>query len=310
MMRSATAIALILSLLMSVLSAYIRLDDSGIDCEPWPACYGVAVVIDDQPGVTISAEDSNRGLRVVHRLMASAFGILILGVATAAAWYRRVLGISLVWPITAVVITVVLSLVGMNTPDIHRPIVTTTNLVGGMLLAVVLLHMYLELGTPSLRFPFDAKITAASLMLMILLVVTGAWVSANFAAGSCEDNFFSCDLGPESRIADAFDPGRELQIEAGSIVTSPANEFILLVHQSTGPIAAFVVIFVGVVAVSARGFSMWMAAPSVCLAGILVVTFVELVDKSVAAASAHNLLSLLLLLSLVYHLHRQRQPDP
>jgi len=302
-----TAIALALALAMSILSAWIRLSDSGLGCTPWPECYGEHVTIDASPGVTIAAADTNKGLRVTHRFMASVFGLLMLGITTIALWYRRTLPIGLLWPAVALAITIVLALVGMNTPDIRHPAVATTNLVGGMSLALVLLHILLEQTRPSSSLPPAAIASAAGLIVILTAVASGAWVSANYAAGSCEDSL-SCRLPDQANLTGAFDPARELNIEGSSVVGSAADSTILFVHQATGPIVAFVVIFCTIIAIAIRGYEHWMAAPPLAIAAIVVVAMIAGSQPSLALASLHNLLSLVLMMTFVYQIHQLRQP--
>ena len=84
-----TLISLLLAIAMTVLSAYIRLGDSGIDCEPWPSCFQSSFMIDDEPGISIHQQDPNKGLRLLHRLMASTFGLVVIVLFTISLWYRR-----------------------------------------------------------------------------------------------------------------------------------------------------------------------------------------------------------------------------
>ncbi len=180
---------LVFAIIMSMLSGYIRLGDSGIDCEPWPECFEYSFKLDDEPGIAIRDNDPNKGLRLLHRMMATIFGIMTLSLLAIALWYRRFQPFSVTCPIAIFVITVILSVVGFYTPDLAQPWITAVNLVGGMLLAA-LFYWYL--------LNFDEvhqgeTTTMIALCLVFVSIVTGAWVSANFAAAGC-DGLFSCGI--------------------------------------------------------------------------------------------------------------------
>lgn len=302
-----TTAALLLSLAMSILSAWIRLADSGLDCTPWPACYGAAVVVDAEPGLTVGPTDTNPGLRVAHRFMASAFGILAVLLTTAALWYRRTIPASPVWPVLILLVTVLLAIIGLESPAIDRPIITTINLLGGMVLAVVLLHWLLALRTPVRQMPPEALASVIALGLALVVTANGGWVSANFAAGSC-DGVFSCQLSDNANVFAAFDPGRQLEIAAGKIVLDADTAAILFVHQASGPLLAFALIFASVVAIAARGYRHHLLLAPGLLGVLVLLIAIEGGRPSPLTALLHNGVSLALLLTLVWQIHYLRRP--
>jgi cytochrome c oxidase assembly protein subunit 15 len=304
-----TCIALVLSILMSVISAWIRLSDAGFGCEPWPDCYGQAVIIDTQPGITIAPDDTNRGLRGLHRLMASVFGIIVLIMGVMSIWYRKRFIVGTGWTVFAVAITILLALVGLNTPDIHRPIITLTNMLGGLVLASVLFHLALiQAKPPQPSVPLEAKAIFATLIITLILIASGAWVSANYAATAC-GNVFSCEPKIEASLAEAFDPLRELTVTEGAIRTDAASTLMLYLHQASGPITAFLVIGCAVAIFARRGYSHWVAAPTVFLVMLATATLIEIYVPSLFLASLHNTLSLALVFSLVFQANEMRRHD-
>ena len=50
-MQVLAKISLVLVVVLVTLSSYLRLDHSGIGCEPWPACYGNIGIEGETPGV-------------------------------------------------------------------------------------------------------------------------------------------------------------------------------------------------------------------------------------------------------------------
>lgn len=303
----ATLLALAMSIAMSTLSAWLRLADSTLDCSPWPACHGTTLTIDSAPGVSIDINDTNRGLRATHRIMASLFGVLVVGMATAALWFRREQPTRAFWCTVALALTLVLAWVGMSTPDIQHPIITTINLTGGMCLSLVLFHLTLEQMNPSPAPAPVALISMVSLATILFAVVTGAWVSANYAAGSCGADAF-CQMPAHFDLVSAFSPARELLLQGTSVQPSAEDPVILFVHHAMGPIVTFMVIYSGAVAFALRGYQHWMAAPPVALTVLVIVAIYQGSQPTLAAASLHNLLALVLMFTCVYQIHRLRQP--
>mgnify|MGYP001573466037 CR=1 FL=1 len=309
-----TLIALIMSILMAVLSAYIRLSESGIDCAPWPDCFQSSFSIDLEPGIAIEQQDPNRALRLSHRFMASAFGLLVVLLFTLAIWSQRRQKNNLLAPSLCLMITIVLAIVGTNSPDLAHPIVATTNLVGGMALAVILLWYLQKLMNSRQPSPPRKIYSASAFVLIFTSVASGAWVSANFAAGSCAglcdfsnltaEGFLSAEgaLPAEGALTaegSAFSPFRALEIDASRAVITPDihNEMILAWHQY---IAIFALLFVGARCLQLMQKNPRHAATLTALAGALVtVVFLEHQAHSVFLASLHNGLALMLLMTLL-----------
>ncbi len=303
-----TLIALIMSILMAVLSAYIRLSESGIDCAPWPDCFQSSFSIDLEPGIAIEQQDPNRALRLSHRFMASAFGLLVVLLFTLAIWSQRRQKNNLLAPSLCLMITIVLAIVGTNSPDLAHPIVATTNLVGGMALAVILLWYLQKLMNSRQPSPPRKIYSASAFVLIFTSVASGAWVSANFAAGSCAGLCDFSNLTAEGALpaegaltaeGSAFSPFRALEIDASRAVITPDihNEMILAWHQY---IAIFALLFVGARCLQLMQKNPRHAATLTALAGALVtVVFLEHQAHSVFLASLHNGLALMLLMTLL-----------
>lgn len=302
----ATLFALLLSVAMTSLSAYIRLDDAGFGCTPWPACYGDNLVIDSRPGITVSVEDSNRGLRVLHRLMASVFGIVVLLMMIVTLWYRRRFPVGPLWPTVAFAITMILSVVGMSTPDIHRPVVTAINLAGGMVLAAALFHLaLLQRRTEDTSWTLPAGLSVAALCATIALVFTGSWVSGSFAAASC-DGFLNCPGYAAGSLREAFDTGRELSIIDGRLEMDAHQPVILLTHQVLATATVALVMVAAGVALAQRGISAAACAAPILAIALFLLALWEGSRPSLATANLHNLFSLLLLMALVLQTETER----
>lgn len=284
-------LALVLSLAMTALSAHIRLSDSGIDCSPWPDCFADSYKIDDQPGISIHQEDPNKGVRVLHRMLASSFGLLVLFQFSVAVWYRKTQTTGLLLPIIILTLTILLAIVGMYTPDILHPAITLVNLAGGMTLCACLYWYLLGFYPTTMGNP----ITLIAVISVFLAILSGAWVSGNFAAGACET---ICSW--QGNPAAAFNPGRTLELTGVSLNIDSQQQMILLAHQILSLISIALVIFV---AVQLRSFtrSVWLFGATFSLSAIIIG---EHFGQSVWLASTHNGLALVILLLLIHQYRR------
>jgi cytochrome c oxidase assembly protein subunit 15 len=306
---------LTMSLVMTSLSAYIRLAESGIGCEVWPACQAEYIKVDNQPGITIASTDDNKGLRVIHRFMASAFGFVAMLLFILNLWYRKQLGIKPTLSAICFVLTMLLAMVGMITPDIFHPVVTFINLTAGMLTTAVLWLLVLRLNSLRVgnlgvikpeglqRNTSSSWIGLINVWLVIAVIASGAWVSANFASGACT-NIFGCGLGNSDVLVDAFDLSREIQIADGVLVINDTQSTISATHQLL-PMVLLVLLAFG-------SYKNYKAAPITSVLIIVIAVglmFLGLVDSGMIAegnptllrAWLHNFYSMLLLLVVIYN---------
>ncbi len=292
-----TLVAFGLALVMTVLSAHIRLQDSAVDCGAAAFCFPTGMSA--SPGITIGPDEINRGLRATHRLTASLFGILILLVFMISLWQKRARWVCAL----LLLLTVILALVGLNTPDPGHPIVTTVNLAGGMLLSALLLaHLRWMTGSVVVH-GVSRPIVALACGLFFITILSGAWVSANFAAGSCE-SFFGCDspASPDSTAMLAFDPGREI----GPMAGMAENPLILWTHHVTSVIA--VLALLTILTLELRGGRRHHALGyGIVLVGLIApALWPAIAPLTSHTALIHNSLSLGALLMLVNSLFRKR----
>ncbi|MBD3645847.1 MAG: COX15/CtaA family protein [Pseudomonadales bacterium] len=236
--------------------------------------------------------------------MASVFAVVILVMTVFSLWYRRRLGVGPMVPVLCFVLTVVLSVVGINTPDVVHPVVTAINLTGGMLLAVLLLHL-LMLQQGNVAKPVkgnDRILTLVGVWLLVVVIASGSWVSGNFAAGQC-DGLLACTYPFEAQLGEAFDLSRSLQIQDGRIVVDENQAMIAYTHQWLAIVSAIYVLVVAGLIFARRG-SGRVRNTAVLTAGItfglMLLGVLEVGAPNLFTASVHNALSLVLLLAMIY----------
>jgi heme a synthase len=304
-----------MSLVMTSLSAYIRLAESGIGCDPWPACQAEYMKVDSQPGITISPTDDNKVLRVLHRFMASTFGFVAMLLVILNLWYRKQLGIKPTLSVICFVLTMLLAMVGMVTPDIFHPVVTFINLTAGMLTTAVLWLLVLRInslrvnsqdatepGSSESEFPLS-WLGSVNVWLVIIVIASGAWMSANFASGACI-NIFECGLGTNDVLIDAFDLFREIEVTDGVLIIDDVQPTVSATHYLL-PVLLLILLALG-------SYKNYKIAPITSVLIIVIsaaLMILGLADSGLLAqgkptllrAWLHNFYSLLLLLVVIYN---------
>jgi len=306
-MRKLAIASLALVILLVSLSAYLRLDHSGIGCEPWPACYGNIGVVASE--VTVGdayerlLEEARQPLswaRPLHRLVASVLGVMMLALALLAIIRKRdrILAFSLL------LLTVFLAWLGIFSEGINNPAVVMGNLAGGF-------SMLGLLGWMVFRTPRAAPAARRSILVLAIIalavlglqILFGGLTSANFAASACR-TVPDCHGSwlPGKNLAAAFDITQSHRIGAsGNVLGGAERADIQKLHRLTAILTAALIIAVGIAAI--RTQARYRTAATLLLiivvAEFSVGVFAILADLPIVLAVAHNWLAALLLLSLL-----------
>lgn len=194
-------LALTLTFVVVVVGAYVRLSDAGLGCPDWPGCYGqltplqaqdkIAKAVADQGGVHGPVSMGKAWKEMFHRYIAGGLGLLLLAIA-ALAWLKRRELQQSPWLATGLLIIVILqAALGMWTVTLLlKPVIVTLHLLGGMTILALLAWLALrQLSLPSA--PANSTTlknwAALALVVVVIQVALGGWVSANYAALACVD---------------------------------------------------------------------------------------------------------------------------
>jgi cytochrome c oxidase assembly protein subunit 15 len=232
-MKPLALCTVILTFVVVIVGAYVRLSDAGLGCPDWPLCYGRAI--------PDAGEDARAWKEMAHRYLAGGLGILIF-VLVLAAWRTR----QSPWLATAIGALVVLqaTLGKWTVTMLLKPAIVVAHLAGGMALLALLVWFFLErnqaaVGARALRAP-----AAAALLVLTVQILLGGWVSANYAALACPD--LPLCLGqavPPMDFANAFHVVRELgRTDSGELLAQPA---LVAIHWSHRVFALVVLAVVG-----------------------------------------------------------------
>lgn len=309
-------ISLLLTLCTLALSAYIRLAQSGLDCSPWPACYGHIGTVAEEQGIAVlteaGAEMSHKGARMVHRFVASVLGITVTLILLLAI-KRKIRGQpGLSAALGVMGATLFLAVLGYSTPSRTLPWITLGNLGGGMLMAALLwwLGQRSVVGTrqQSANEGLNSALPIIGLLLLSAQILSGAWVSANFAATACGAELLCNSIWSSGiNFSDSFSLTRELTINEQGTILLPENmaQSISLVHRG---LALLCTLYLGYLAyrllnagalLSTTAKAMLVFLSLELLLGIASVYF----QLPLILVTLHNLLAALLLLTTVNALH-------
>ena len=307
-------VALILTMLVIVLGAYVRLTDAGLGCPDWPGCYGQLLGVPQQPAEIEKAEQIYPGWHVevdkawaemVHRYFAGGLGLVILFLtvfAFVANRQRRGLMLFLLG------LVIFQALLGMWTVTLLlQPLVVVAHLLGGFAVFSLLWWLYLDRWFDSTRtavktHPFY-KVTLFALIFLIIQITLGGWTSSNYAALACVD-FPLCQgqWVPDANYREAFQfLGDDQNYEYG-VLDSPQRTAIHFIHRLGALIiAVFFAVFLAKLFMQG---STLIKRVALGIAGLLIIQITLGISNVIfslplAVAVLHNATAALLLLSLL-----------
>lgn len=305
--------ALVLTFIVVVVGAYVRLSDAGLSCPDWPGCYGyllaptaestVAIANEAFPGQPVHVGKAWK--EMVHRYLAGLLGIIILSLAIFSL---RPQGYCLSRPLTWFLVVLVLAqaTLGMLTVTmLLKPIIVTGHLLGGLTtLALVTWLSLSALNRPrtiTWRPIRPLIVPVIALVILYLQIGSGGWTSTNYAALACPD-FPTChgSYWPAMDLKSGFNFEREVGRDAnGSWLGREAMTAIHWVHR----LGALVTVLV-IGGVSLFGWMRgegWYRVASACACVLLlfqVILGVGMVmwARPLLFAAGHNAVAALLLI--------------
>ena len=315
MKKLATTSLLLVIVLVSV-SAYLRLDNSGIGCADWPECYGLIGTQDTiEPTVgstyerlAVEAQEPLSWATPVHRLVASILGLAVLAMALLSLRLKRDRLISF----SMLGLTVFLAWLGIYSGGLHSPGVVMGNLAGGFTLLGLLGWMTFRGAKPHANAPRTTKTwTITALVWLVVQIGLGGLTSANFAASACQ-TLPDCHGSylPGDQWSKAFDISRSHEIgPTGLAIGGSERADIQKLHRIGALIALATILMAGISAFRAR-----LGWPAMLVIVLVVAEFsvgiAAIVTKlPITVATAHNWLAAMLLLALLrlYALCNNRQ---
>ncbi len=257
--RRAARLGALLALIVVVVGAWVRLTDAGLGCPDWPGCYGQLHPAQVADGVQhANAAYPSRPFNyqkalheMVHRYIAGALLLVVLGLAAFAFWNRADPSQPRLLPLVTLAVVLVQAALGAFTVTLLVvPLVVTAHLVGG--LTTMTLLWWLSLA-PARRDVKAAerpvrRLALAALAALVLQILLGGWTSSNYAAVACPD-FPTCQgsFAPHTDFKDAFVLWRGLGRDyEGGVLAAPARTAIHFSHRLGAVLAGLLLVAVAV----------------------------------------------------------------
>lgn len=324
MYRNLVLMALILTFGVVSLGAYVRLSDAGLGCPDWPGCYGS--ITPHLAAESINAELAARPdgpvshakawKEMIHRYFAGSLGLLILAIVMLAWRNRRETSSGMGLPVLLLGLIVFQALLGMWTvTKLLKPLIVSAHLLGGMATLSLLLWLWLKERNRNAH-AYYARVdhlrvgALLGLILVVMQIALGGWVSTNYAALACTD-FPMCQAAwvPVMDFEHAFTLHRELgETASGELLPLTALTAIHWVHRLMALIVTVYLAWLALRLFRTPGYA--GMGLMICLALALQVTLGisnVLLSLPLALAVAHNAGAALLLSSLVMLNHRVRR---
>ncbi|MEH6467179.1 MAG: COX15/CtaA family protein [Porticoccus sp.] len=298
-------IVLVATLIINCLSAYIRHMEAGLGCEQWPSCYGEIgrfISPNDDAEIAQKALAPTEIAKQMHRTIAT---LLVIGVLLLVNQSRKpgaMQGVSRYLPYLLLAVLLLLSIIGPASYLKTIPAIAVVNLAGGLALLAMSWWLWLQLnGKDRTEAPSWLKrLTLAGWLLLMLQILLGSWVSANYAGLACSD-LFSCNASPEysSEGSGSFWYFRQLALDTeGRVLFDSSTVLIHLAHR-VGAILSSLILLIG--ALSSLQYRKKTAISLfvlVLLQGTLGVSGV-LLSLPIMVVMAHNLIASLLLMAVM-----------
>jgi cytochrome c oxidase assembly protein subunit 15 len=305
-MRALAIVSLLLVLALVSISAYLRLDNSGIGCTDWPACYGqIGAAAEGTPDVgstyerlALEAKQPMSWATPAHRLIASLLGLLIVAMALMSIRQHqdRLLSFALLG------LTVFLAWLGIYSGGLHSPAVVMGNLGGGFAMLGLLGWIVMRKAEPrASASPMVHRWAFAAVLLLCLQIALGGLTSANFAASACL-SVPDCHGSwlPGNDLWMAFDLTRQQEISPSGLAIGGAERTdIHKLHRIFAVFTLLVAVVAGAVAVRDRLFAAGLSIVILVAAEFSVGAAAVLTDIPIGVAVAHNWLAAILLLALL-----------
>ncbi|UCD69124.1 MAG: COX15/CtaA family protein [Betaproteobacteria bacterium] len=313
----------LLTLFLVALGAYVRLTDAGLGCPDWPGCYGKlspfhaeVEILDAErlsPAGPVSAPKAWK--EMIHRYLASLVGAMITAIVLKVLYMRQRVqrgreqpDLSLGLPLLLLGLVVLQGLFGKWTVTLLlKPAIVTVHLLGGMVILAALTWLSAKhLRPPAAGRPAEARLLRPlgllGLVLVMIQIALGGWVSTNYAALACID-FPTCHgrWMPDMDFGHAFQLQRELGMtKAGAPLSNAALNAIHWTHRIGALVVAAYLGAVTLVAFRMTGLRVYaMALATVLVIQLLFGITNILAMLPLAVALAHNVGAALLLMSVV-----------
>lgn len=311
--------AIVLTLIVIVLGAYVRLSDAGLGCPDWPGCYGQFSAPDNMEEITRAeilfpkhtVESHKAWKEMLHRYLASLLGLVIIAMAVIAWRNKQSAQQPLMLPIFLVGLVIFQGMLGMWTvTHLLKPTVVTLHLLTGLLTLSLLFWSYLQSkGKLYSQQSVKTGVRVGSRLALVVLslqIFLGGWTSTNYAALYCPD-FPTCggQWLPEMNFDEGFNFIHESGVNyEGGVLSTPAGMTVHVMHRLGALITTIVVVLLAFLLLRGEHSRLLRNTAGVLLAVLAIQIALGIANVllylPLPLAVAHNAGAALLLLVMVF----------
>jgi cytochrome c oxidase assembly protein subunit 15 len=244
LLRKFALVCTALVLVITSLSAYMRLSRAGLGCEPWPHCYGQSVV--QSPPAAQPVTQGVALARLAHRVAAMAALVVIVLAAMTALGSRPRLWREGAPALGLLAVALFLAVLGRWTADSRLPAVVLGNLLAGFAMFALSCRLVGQTSAGRARKPLPRTWIAVALVVLVAQVALGGMVSAGHAGLSCP-SLERCDLSAGS--LQTLNPLQAPVADAAGDPTRPTGSLLHLLHRAASLLLIAVVLPIGVLAI-------------------------------------------------------------
>lgn len=190
--------AFVLAFIVIILGAYTRLTNAGLSCPDWPRCYGYMT----PPATIDQLQEANKAYPQVpvdstkawtemrHRYLAGLESILIFTIVVTSWVKRRYLPRNVFLLSQSLIIIIVgqIALGMLTVTELLKPVVVLGHLLFGFFIMSVLWTIWFLMRAPFSLLSSSLRYWAVlGLIILILQITLGGWVSTHYAGLACVD---------------------------------------------------------------------------------------------------------------------------
>lgn len=296
----------VLVLLITSLSAFIRLSKAGLSCADWPTCYGQGLrELQQGRPAEVGEGVATAAARLAHRVVATTALLLVIAILVACLTARPVPRQETAVALALLSLALFLAVLGRWSSDARLPAVAMGNLLGGFAMLALcwrLAYRGAGIASPGLR-----RLAWLGTALCAIQVALGGLLSASYAATSCPSGLSQCLAAAGKVPWGALDPWREPQL-AAAVPINAAGALALAVHWLSGIVAAPVLALVGLGALRGARPRAGALLLVTLTAALTVGWMMASLGTTLPLALAHNLVAAVLL-AASFELTREGRTD-
>lgn len=257
-----TLFTTMLAVVVVVFGAFTRLSDAGLGCPDWPGCYGFMWMPETADEIIQAEElyphapfESEKAWpEMVHRYFASSLGFFIILINFFSWRHRDRSDQPKKLPFFLLILVILQGLFGMWTVTLNLwPQVVTAHLLGGFTTLSLLWLLSMRLSNrpwpqPTVPIHNWLRLRPLAMIAMILLIIQialGGWLSSNYAALACPD-FPTCQnqLVPDMDFDNGFNIFQDIGPNyLGGQMDGEARVAIHFTHRVGAVVVSFFMLF-------------------------------------------------------------------